>query len=41
MLAELREKDATGEIAAIYDDEIRRLWAVSYVSSLPRNAGDR
>jgi hypothetical protein len=40
MLAELREKDATAEIAAIYD-EIRRLWAVSYVSSLPRNAGDR
>jgi hypothetical protein len=40
MLAELREKDATGEIAAIHD-EIRGLWAVSHVSSLPRNAGDR
>ena len=36
MLAELREADATGEIAAIYA-EIRRLWAVPYVSSLQRH----
>jgi hypothetical protein len=33
MLAELRERHASGEIAAIYA-EIRRLWAVPYVSSL-------
>jgi hypothetical protein len=36
VLAELREADATGEIAAIYA-EIRRLWAVPYVSSLQRH----
>jgi hypothetical protein len=36
MLAELREADARGEIAAIYA-EIRRLWAVPYVSSLQRH----
>jgi len=40
MLAELRERDATGEIAAIYD-EIRRLWAVAYVSSLQRHLATR
>ena len=40
MLAELREKDATGEIASIYD-EIRRLWAVPYVSSLQRHLATR
>ena len=40
MLAELRERDATGEIAAIYD-EIRRLWAVPYVSSLQRHLATR
>ena len=36
MLAELPEDGATGEIAEIYN-EIRRLWAVPYVSSLQRN----
>jgi len=40
MLAELRERDATGEIAAIYN-EIRRLWAVPYVSSLQRHLATR
>jgi hypothetical protein len=40
VLAELRERDATGEIAAIYD-EIRRLWAVPYVSSLQRHLATR
>ena len=40
MLAELRERDATGEIAAVYD-EIRRLWAVPYVSSLQRHLATR
>ena len=40
MLAELRERDATGEIARIYD-EIRRLWAVPYVSSLQRHLATR
>src|SRR5258705_2629700 len=32
MLAELKERDATGKVAAIYE-EIRRFWAVPYVSS--------
>ena len=36
MLAELRESDATGEIAGIYE-QIRRLWGVPYVSSLQRH----
>ena len=36
MLAELAERDAAGAIAKIYA-EIRRLWAVPYVSSLPRH----
>ena len=40
MLAELREADATGEIAAIYE-QIRRLWAVPYVSSLQRHLATR
>ena len=40
MLAELRESDATGEIARIYD-QIRRLWAVPYVSSLQRHLATR
>ena len=40
MLAELRESDATGEIAAIYE-QIRRLWAVPYVSSLQRHLATR
>ena len=40
MLAELREQDATGDVAAIYD-EIRRLWAVPYVSSLQRHLATR
>ena len=40
MLAELRERDATGEIAAIYA-EIRRLWGVPYVSSLQRHLATR
>jgi hypothetical protein len=40
MLAELHERDATGEVAAIYH-EIRRLWAVPYVSSLQRHLATR
>jgi len=40
MLAELRERDATGEVAAIYE-EIRRFWAVPYVSSLQRHLATR
>ena len=40
MLAELREPDATGEVAAIYE-EIRRFWAVPYVSSLQRHLATR
>jgi hypothetical protein len=40
VLAELRERDATGEIAKIYD-EIRRFWAVPYVSSLQRHLATR
>ena len=40
MLAELAERDAAGEIAAIYA-EIRRLWAVPYVSSLQRHLASR
>jgi hypothetical protein len=40
MLAELRESDAAGEIALIYD-QIRRLWAVPYVSSLQRHLATR
>jgi hypothetical protein len=40
MLAELSERDARGEIAVIYG-EIRRLWAVPYVSSLQRHLATR
>jgi hypothetical protein len=40
MLSELQERDATGGIAAIYD-EIRRFWAVPYVSSLQRHLATR
>jgi hypothetical protein len=40
MLAELRESDATGDLAGIYD-QIRRLWAVPYVSSLQRHLATR
>ncbi|HEY7038747.1 MAG TPA: hypothetical protein VID28_07850 [Methylomirabilota bacterium] len=40
MLAELREADATGDVAAIYE-QIRRLWAVPYVSSLQRHLATR
>ncbi len=40
MLAELAEREATGEIAAIYA-EIRRLWAVPYVSSMQRHLATR
>jgi hypothetical protein len=40
VLAELHERDATGEVAAIYA-EIRRLWAVPYVSSLQRHLATR
>jgi hypothetical protein len=40
LLAELRERDATGEVAAIYE-EIRRFWAVPYVSSLQRHLATR
>jgi hypothetical protein len=37
---ELAERDATGELAAIYA-EIRRLWAVPYVSSMQRHLATR
>jgi hypothetical protein len=40
VLPELQERDATGELAAIYV-EIRRLWAVPYVSSLQRHLATR
>jgi hypothetical protein len=40
MLPELLERDARGEIAVIYD-EIRRLWAVPYVSSMQRHLATR
>ena len=40
MLAELGERDATGVVAKIYE-EIRRLWAVPYVSSLQRHLATR
>ncbi|MBT7975917.1 MAG: hypothetical protein HN557_04630 [Rhodospirillaceae bacterium] len=40
MLTELSEDAATGSIAEIYD-EIRRLWAVPYVSSLQRHLASR
>lgn len=40
MLAELREADATGDIAAIYE-QIRGLWGVPYVSSLQRHLATR
>ncbi len=40
MLAELSERDAAGEIAVIYA-EIRRLCAVSYVSSMQRHLATR
>jgi hypothetical protein len=40
MLAELRENDATGELAVIYA-EIRHLWGVPYVSSLQRHLATR
>ncbi len=40
MLAELPEDAATGTIAGIYG-EIRRLWAVPYVSSLQRHLATR
>jgi hypothetical protein len=40
MLPELQERDAAGEIAAIYG-EIRRFWAVPYVSSLQRHLATR
>jgi hypothetical protein len=40
MLAELSEADATGSIAAIYD-EIRTLCAVPYVSSMQRHLATR
>ena len=40
MLTELLERDATGRLAVIYD-EIRRLWAVPYVSSLQRHLATR
>lgn len=40
MLAELSERDATGQIAAIYD-EIKRFSAVPYVSSMQRHLATR
>ena len=39
-MKELPEGEATGAIAAIYD-EIRRLWAVPYVSSMQRHLATR
>jgi len=39
-MPELSETDASGEIAAIYA-EIRRLWAVPYVSSMQRHLATR
>ena len=40
MLAEISEKDATGEIAAIFA-EVRRLWGVPYVSAIQRHLATR
>lgn len=40
MLAELAERDAIGEVRIIYG-EIRRLWAVPYVSSMQRHLATR
>ena len=40
VLPELQERDARGELAAIYA-EIRRLWGVPYVSSLQRHLATR
>lgn len=40
MLAELHERDATGEIAVVYD-EIRRFCGVPYVSSMQRHLATR
>jgi hypothetical protein len=40
MLAELQERDVTGEAAVIYG-EIRRFWAAPYVSSLQRHLATR
>lgn len=37
---ELAERDATGDIAVIYD-EIRRFWSVPYVSSMQRHLATR
>ena len=37
---ELAERDATGDVAVIYD-EIRRFWAVPYVSSMQRHLATR
>jgi hypothetical protein len=39
-MKELAERDATGQLATIYG-EIRRLWAVPYVSSMPRHLATR
>ena len=40
MLAEINEKDATGEIARIFS-EIRHLWGVPYVSAIHRHLATR
>jgi hypothetical protein len=40
MLSEVPEAEAGGEVAEIYD-QIRRLWAVPYVSSLQRHLASR
>ena len=40
MLAEIDEKAATGEIAAIFED-VRRLWGVPYVSAIHRHLATR
>lgn len=40
MLAEIHEKDATGEIARIYA-EVRELWGVPYVSAIQRHLATR
>ena len=40
MLDEINEKDATGEIAGIFD-EVRHLWGVPYVSAIHRHLATR
>ena len=40
MLAEINETEATGDIAAIFED-VRRLWGVPYVSAIQRHLATR